>query len=96
VVWVLVDVAIVLVSLAVLGLVGLALWQRVEALGRAFGDASTQMAGVTDQLDALSAGREPATATTTFTRRVGGRHVSQARGTSVGVRSARSPKGGTQ
>ncbi len=94
-VWILVDVAIVLVSLVVLGLAGLGLWQRVKALGRAVGVAGTQMAGLTDQLDALSAAREPATAATTFTRTAHGRHVSQAARTSPGVGSSRSPKGGT-
>lgn len=94
-VWVLVDVAIVLGALVVLGLVCLGLWQRIKALGRAFGVAGTQMAGLTDQLDRLSAGREPAPAATTFTRTAPGRHVSQAPRTPPGVGSTRSPEGGT-
>ena len=89
-VWVLVDVAIVLVSLVVLGLAALGLWRRVKALGRAVGVASTQMAGLTDSLDTLGAAREPDGAVTTFTPSTPRRHVSQASAPSPGVRSTRS------
>jgi hypothetical protein len=91
VVWVLVDVAIVLVALALLVLAGLSHWRRVKALGRALAVAGTQMAGLTDSLDTLGAAREPATAVTTFTRMPPGGHVSPARERSPGVRSTRSP-----
>ncbi len=89
-VWVLVDVAIVLVPLVLLGLVALALWRRVTALGRAFGVAGAQVAGLTDQLDALSTRRELPAATTTFTRTPPRRSVSGPPGPSPGVRSTRS------
>lgn len=110
-VWVLVDVAVVLVALVLVALAGLGLWHRVRALGRAVGVASAQVAGLTDALDAVGAPREPAVASTAFSRehlerhsrtspreftsRPSRHHVSQAPQTPSGVRSTSSPEGGT-
>ena len=51
--WILLDVAVALLAVGLLGLAGLSLWRRVKALGKAVGIAGEQIAQVTAQLDGL-------------------------------------------
>lgn len=57
--WVLLDVALVLGALAVLGLLLLRLWRRVVALGREVSRASEAIARATDELAALAPPQPP-------------------------------------
>ena len=52
--WVLLDIALVLGALAVLGLLLLRLWRRVVSLGREVSRASEAIARATDELAALA------------------------------------------
>jgi hypothetical protein len=48
--WILIDVAIALLALAVLVVLGLALWRQVTSLGRAVGRAGELVGRATDEL----------------------------------------------
>ena len=49
--WILLDVALVLAALVLLGLCALRLWRRVKALGTTVGVAGEQLAALTASLD---------------------------------------------
>ena len=82
--WVLVDVVLALLAVALLAVVALGLWRRVKALGRAVGVATAQLETVTAQLDTLSARDRP------FAQTAPAGHLGQAPQPPRGVRSTRS------
>lgn len=57
--WILLDVVLAALALGLLVIVGLSLWRRVKALGKAVGAAGTQLAAMTAQLDTLSDRERP-------------------------------------
>lgn len=62
--WILVDVVVGLLAVALLAVVALRLWRRVKALGAAVGVAGRQLDAVTAQLDTLSERQQPFVAPT--------------------------------
>lgn len=82
--WVLVDVVLALLAVALLAVVALRLWRRVKALGRAVGVATAQLEAVSVQLDTLSERERP------FVEATPAGHVVSGRQTPRGVRSTRS------
>ena len=53
--WILIDLAIALVALAVLAVLLLGLWKRVKALSRVVGSAGERLATATEALEAAQA-----------------------------------------
>lgn len=82
--WVLIDIVLALLVLALLAGVALRLWRRVTALGKAVGVAGAQLEAVTAQLDTLSERERP------FVEPTPAGHVPAGRRPSRGVRSTRS------
>lgn len=90
--WILIDVAIALLALAVLVVLGLGLWRQVKSLGRAVGRAGELVGRATDELARVqdagpSAGAQPNELHTAYApaeippvvTRTPGRHRSAAR-----------------